>query len=256
MDDDALVAMYNDSLANFGAAFAATQETMKSQANSLVAMQNQLSNIQLSMNVGQEPPSSAYDPTQQQCTFTNHSNRNGGGQGNGRGFPQQPTMNYVGTGGGHQQNICPPPILYKWYENWNYCCFHGGDVDNNHTSGMCGKPGLMHNPNASCTNIMGGSVAGMHKTILPLTSTRTPPNLCPQQQQCPQQHPPNAYYPPGGTGWQQTTPPAQYGGMPQACTYRQQSTMAMPVYQPGQGMMMNVRQYPEGTRNMPMMQMG
>ncbi len=29
MDDDALVAAYNDSLANFGASFAATQETIK-----------------------------------------------------------------------------------------------------------------------------------------------------------------------------------------------------------------------------------
>jgi hypothetical protein len=74
----------------------------------------------------------------------------------------------------------------------------------------------MHNPNASRTNIMGGSIARMHKTILPLTSGHTPPNRCPQQQQCPQQCLPNAYYSPGGTAWQQPTPPAQYGGMPQA----------------------------------------
>jgi hypothetical protein len=39
-------------------------------------------------------------------------------------------------------------------------------------------------------------------------------------------------------------------------TYRQQMNMAMAVYQPDQGMMMNVRQYLQGTRNMPMMQMG
>jgi hypothetical protein len=45
--------------------------------------------------------------------------------------------------------------------------------------------------------------------------------------------------------------------VPQAnCTYRQQTTMAMTVYQPGQGMMMNVNQYPQNARNMPMMQMG
>jgi hypothetical protein len=92
MEDDAAVTSYNDSLANFGAAFAARQETMKSQANSLVAMQNQLLNIQLCMNVGQPPPSSGYAPTQQQRTFTNHNKRNGCSQGNSRGFPQQPTM--------------------------------------------------------------------------------------------------------------------------------------------------------------------
>jgi hypothetical protein len=45
--------------------------------------------------------------------------------------------------------------------------------------------------------------------------------------------------------------------MPQASgSYRQQTTMAMPVYQPGQRMMMNVGQYPQSARNVPMMQMG
>jgi hypothetical protein len=242
MDDDALVAAYGDLLANFGATFAAMQETMRSQANSLVATQNQLSNIQLCMNVGQQPPSSSYAPAQQQCRFTNRNKRNGGSQGNNPGFPQQPTMNYSYgyTGGGQQQNICHPPNPYKRWGNWNYCHSHGGDVDNNHTSRTCGKPGPMHNPNVTRTNIIGRSVAGMHKTILPSTSGRTLPNCCPRQQQLPQQHLPNAYHPPGGTAWQNPTPPAQYGGMPQASTYRQQMTMAMPVYQPRQGMMMNV----------------
>ncbi len=115
MEDDVLVALYGDSLANFGAVFAAMQEAMKSRANSLlVAMQNQLSNIQLCMNVGQQPPSSGYAPAQQQHTFTNHNKRNGGGQGTSRGFPQQPTMNYGGTGGGQQQNIHPPNPYKRW----------------------------------------------------------------------------------------------------------------------------------------------
>jgi hypothetical protein len=73
---------------------------------------------------------------------------------------------------------------------------------------MCDKPGPMHNPNATRTNIMGESVAGIHKTILPLTSSCTLSNHCPQQQQSSQQRPPNAYYPPGGMAWQQLTPPA------------------------------------------------
>jgi hypothetical protein len=211
MDNDTSVATYNESLVNFGTAFAAMQETIKNQANSLVAMQTKLANIQLCMNVGQQPPSSGYGPAQQQRMFTNQNKRNGGGQGNDRGFPQQPTMNYGGTGGGQQHNICPPPNPYKWWENRNYCSSHGGDVDDNHTSATCGKPGPMHNPNATRANIMGRSVAGMHKTVLPLTSGRTPPNHHTQQQQRPQQHPPNAYYPPGSTAWQQPTPPAKYG---------------------------------------------
>ncbi len=100
MDNDASVAAYDDLLENFGAAFTTTQETMKGQADSLVAMQNQLLNIQLCMNIGQMPPNSTYTPAQHQRMFTNHNKRNGGGQGNGCGFPQQPTMNYGGTGGG------------------------------------------------------------------------------------------------------------------------------------------------------------
>jgi hypothetical protein len=165
-------------------------------------------------------------------------------------------MNYGGTGGGQQQNI-HPSNLYKRWENWNYCHSHGGDVDNYHISMTCGKPGPMHNPNTSRNNIMGGSVAGMHKTILPSTSGPTPPNHHPQQQQRPQQYPPKAYYPPGGTAWQYPTPPTHYGGIPQANgTYRKQTTMAMLVFQPGQVMMMNVGQYPHGTGNMPIIQMG
>jgi hypothetical protein len=188
------------------------------------------------MNVGQQPPSSGYVPAQQQCTFTNHIKYNGGGQGNGRGFTQQPTMNYGGTGSGQKQNI-HPPNPYKRWENWNYCHSHGGDVDYNHTSAMCGKPGPMNNPNTSCTNIMGRSVTKLHKTIFSLASGWTPPTV--------------------GAAWQQSTPPAPYGGMPPAnSTYRQQMTMVMPVYQPGQGMMMNIGQYPQGAKNVTMMQMG
>ncbi len=213
------------------------QPHKKSQANSLVAMQNQLLNIRLCMNVANSPH--GYAPAQQQRTFYNHNKRNDGGQGNSCGFPQQQTMNYGGTGGGQQQNICPPNPYKRW-ENWKYCHSHGGDVDDNHTRVTCGKLSPMHNSNTTRTNIMGRSLAGVHKTILPSTSGRTPPNHRPQQQQHPQQCLPNSYYPSGGTTWQQLTPPAQYDGMPQASTYHQQTTIAMPVYQSGQGMMMNV----------------
>jgi hypothetical protein len=161
MDDNASVALYGDSLANFSAKFTAMQLTMKSQADSLIAMQNQLANIQLCMTVGQQPPSSSYAPAQQQCTFINHNKRNGGSQSKGRSFPKQPTMNY-GSTGGIQQQVISPPTPYKHRENWNYCHSHGGDIDDNHTSATCGKPGPMHNPNASRTNIMGVGCRNAH----------------------------------------------------------------------------------------------
>ena len=46
MDDDTSIALYGKSLANFGATYAATQESMKSQSTTMAAMQGQLANIQ------------------------------------------------------------------------------------------------------------------------------------------------------------------------------------------------------------------
>jgi hypothetical protein len=112
MDNNALLASYSKSLANCGAVYAATQESIKTQATSLASMQGQLTNIQqFCMNVGQQPPPNIYAPTQQQHTPNNRFGRcNGGGsrRGNGSGnFPQQPTW-FGGSGAGAQQPTCPP----------------------------------------------------------------------------------------------------------------------------------------------------
>jgi hypothetical protein len=100
MDNDALHASYSELLPNFGAAYAAMQETIKTQATSMAAMQGQLANIQqFCMAVGQQPPPTIYAPTQQQhmsnnrrgrCNGGGHDGGSGGGNGGG-GFPQQPT---------------------------------------------------------------------------------------------------------------------------------------------------------------------
>jgi hypothetical protein len=187
MDDDALIASYSESHANFGAAYAATQELMKSQATTMASMQGQLTNIQqLCMAVGQQPPPNNYAPAQQQHTFNNcrdrrngggHNNGGGGGGGvNGGGSFQQPA--WFGGNGASTQQPTHPPTPYKRWENWNYCHTHGGDVDDTQTSASCGNRGPTHNPNATRAanaNMMGGSIAGMHKTILPSACGRTPP---------------------------------------------------------------------------------
>jgi hypothetical protein len=100
MDNDASIASYSELLANFGAAYTATQESMKTQAATMAAMQGQLTNIQqFCMAIGQQPPPNIYAPPQQQYTFNNRrARRNGGGHGNGGtgggngggSFPQQP----------------------------------------------------------------------------------------------------------------------------------------------------------------------
>jgi hypothetical protein len=67
MGDDVLIASYSESLANFGTAYAAAQESIRTQATTMVAMQGQLTNIQqLCMSVGQQPLPNIYAPAQLQ----------------------------------------------------------------------------------------------------------------------------------------------------------------------------------------------
>jgi hypothetical protein len=171
--------------------------------------------------LGRQPtaPIQCLCPMQQQCSSTGHLNQhNSGGcfsSGNGGGgIPQQPNV-FGSNGAGAQPSTCPP-TPYKYYENWNYCHTHGGNFDNAHTSTTCGNPGPMHNPDASCANIMGGSIAGMHNTILPSASGRTPLLSCRPQQQQLQQHYLAAHNPSctvrrNAIGWWHL-PPAYYHG--------------------------------------------
>jgi hypothetical protein len=131
VNDNESIALYNETLTNFSATYAATQETIKSQATSLAAMQGQLANIQqFCMAVGQQPPSNIYAPTQHQGTSNKRGiRRNGKGQGGGE------------SGGGNQQPTWCTPTPYKQWENWNYCHMHGGDIEDCHMSATCGNPG-------------------------------------------------------------------------------------------------------------------
>ena len=121
MDDDVSITSYSESLANFGAAYATMQESMKAQATTMAAMQGQLTNIQqFCMAVGQQPPPNIYTPAQQQHTFNNRRDRcNGGGHGNdgagggngGGSFPQQPA--WFGCNSAGAQQSTHPPTPYK-----------------------------------------------------------------------------------------------------------------------------------------------
>jgi hypothetical protein len=76
------------------------------------------------------------------------------------------------------QRPLQPPTPFKTFENWNYCHTLGGDVNNTHTGMTCRHPGLLHNPNATRTNMMGGNTAGLHRRILPSASGCMPPAPC------------------------------------------------------------------------------
>jgi hypothetical protein len=133
VDDNASITSYTETVTNFGTAYAATQDTMKSQATSLAAMQGQLVNIQqFCMTVGQQPPSTIYQPpsnnyapAQQQRMTYNCRGRGGGrgsgGHGGGNQQPVQPGM--VLAEQAHSNNVCPPSS--SGTQNWDYCFSKG-----------------------------------------------------------------------------------------------------------------------------------
>jgi hypothetical protein len=248
MDNNGTGTLYGESIANFGAVYAATQEMMKGQATSLALIQDQLANLQqFCMAVGQQPPNNIYTPAQQQCPFNSGRSRHsgGGGRGSSRYFvPQQPTKDGFG-GGAPGGGTTHPPTPYKRYENWHYCHTHGRDMDDTHTSAMCARPGPRHNPNATHNNTMGGSSTGLHKTILSLAASHTTPNLPLQVQQQQQQHLPVLYFlmqAMQAPAWQQAAPPVKHGGMP-LTGYNSGQRLIMPNHH-GSNMMNFVGQYP------------
>ncbi len=125
MDDNGgSIALYSKSLANFGAAYAATQETVESQADSISTIQAQLTGLQqFCMVIGQQqpPPNNIYYAPQQQQHCHNNSRKNHGGRGgggyngNGGGYRQQPTSNQGQQGSG--RGPVHPPMPYKRWEN-------------------------------------------------------------------------------------------------------------------------------------------
>ncbi len=89
------IALYSKSLVNFSAAYAATQESVKSQAFSISTIQAQLAGLQqFCMAVGQQqpPPNNIYYAPQQQQRHQDNSRKNCGGRGGG---------GYSGNGGGY-----------------------------------------------------------------------------------------------------------------------------------------------------------
>ena len=217
--DDESVISYEESLANFGAAYAATQESVKSQASTIATLQTQMQSMQqYCMNLQQmqlQPPMQSAYPRQQQRDRRG-TNRSGSYRPAARTPAQPPTY-------------ANPPSPMKRFENWNYCHTHGGDIDDMHNSMTCAKPGPAHNRNATRQNTMGGSTGGMHKTILPSASGRVPP-------------PPRQVRAPAGPPIVQQMSPTQHaawrqaGGPPLTQPAMPMYPQAMPMYPQTQGM--------------------
>jgi uncharacterized membrane protein YgcG len=235
-NDDASINSYSESIANFGAAYAATQESIRTQGTTIASLQRQLGAMQqycmaVQQQQQQQPPHPVHARLQQTNNrrggHRHNNNTNGGGAnggyyngggGNGGGY---------GGGGGHQapgggQRPMMQATPYKRFENWNYCHTHGGDVDNNHMSQTCSRPGPAHNWQASRQNIMAGLTSGMHKTILPSVSGRPLPT--PRALAQPTVRPP---------AWQPSPPPINFTG-PMATAMRPPTAPYQAIYNIGQ----------------------
>ena len=190
VNNDDTVASYGEAITNFGAAYAATQELVKTQGTTIALMQTQLQVMQqYCTGLQQKPPQTIYASQQQARGGRGYSRctQSTGGRGGSR--YQAPT-----TAG---QQSTTPPTSFKRFENWNYCHTHGGDIAIAHTSQTCHWPGPNHNCTETRSNTQGGLPAGLHKMILPSAAGRAPP---PQQQQrsptqamWPQLPPPDTY---------------------------------------------------------------
>ena len=163
-EEDASTTLLTDAVNNFGATFAATQESLRSNNATISTVQGQLQ--MLCNAIGKQPPPNMiqfHQPPNGQGLRSR--SRRGGGRGGGApnggdggggysgggnnppqysgvSFPQGGGAYNGGDGGYNNPPGAPkPPSPVKRFENWNSCHTHGGDVDDNHTSATCTRPG-------------------------------------------------------------------------------------------------------------------
>jgi len=259
-DEDASASL-TDVVFNFGTAYAATEETLRSNTANIIAIQGQLQMLCQAVRNGQPPP--GVINYQQRppgrcgrghqrggnngggCGYGGGGYNGGGGNNDGGGGANQNTHGGGGGGGYNNSNqnanggggynggggtngggygvnnqnpSGQPPTPIKRFDNWNYCSTHGGDMDNNHTSATCARPGENHQRAATRTNTMGGSLRGMHKIILPsaigrqAAPTRPPP--------APVNCTPTFFHPFGNTGPSFPMTPGSWGFGPHTGAYQ------------------------------------
>ena len=275
-NDEDDTASLTDAVSNFGTAYAATQESLRSNTANITAIQGQLQMLCQALGNGQPPQGAInyqqrprggrgrgqqrggnnggrggyggggyngngahYNGGNQQTTNGGSGGYNGGNQNaqnGGGGYNGGGGTNGGGgyNGGGGTNGGGDPPTPIKRFENWNYCSTHGGDVDNYHTSATCSRPGENHQRTATRTNTMGGSMRGMHKTILPSAAGRQAPTPRPPP-------PPINYTPTHFQAWNNgprlPMTPGSWGFGPHAGAYQRANNVPPP--QRGTAMMQN-----------------
>jgi hypothetical protein len=197
-----------NAVSNFGAAYTATQESLRNNNASINAMQGQMK--MLCNALGNQPPAGMPQYPQQsnqgrqaqggqrvqqqnQCQQGQPRGggggaNNGGGQnrlyrGNNTGHGNNPGITFNSGGGSYPtQGTSNPPSPFKKFINWNYCHTHGCNIHNNHTSATCAQPSVNHQPAATRSNMTGGNNKGILKTLLPGATAQCTPAAQPAQQ--------------------------------------------------------------------------
>ncbi len=255
---DASAHSLTDAVSNFGMPYATTQELLGLNVANILAIQGQLQMLCQAVSTGLPPqqqprcPRGGHGCGQQRHGHNSGGNSggngesgghnvggggyNGGGSGSnvnsggyiggGGGSGSGYGGGYGGGNGGHQTLSSLPPLLVKWYENWNYCSTHGGNVDNNHTSATCACPSKNHQHAATHTNAIGGNMHYMNKTVLPSATgrhavpTRPPP--------LPLNYTPTFSSPMDTNGPQYPTLPDSWGFGPHTQAYQQANNIPPP----------------------------
>jgi hypothetical protein len=172
---------------------------------------------------------------QQQGAHPPHGSQRGqghGGGGPGRGRAQVFNRNDYGGGrdyGGGGSRPTPnraaaDPI--KRFENLHYCHTHGSNMDDNHTSATCARPGKHHQRAATRVNTMGINTRGMNKTILPSAVGRAPPTPRPLPR--PINYAPTLSTPFGANGPRFPMTPRSWGFGPHAAAYAHANNSPQP----------------------------
>jgi hypothetical protein len=166
VEDNSSAASLTNAVYNFGAAYDATQESLRNNNASINSMQGQ---IQMLRNaIGNQPPTSMLQYPQQNnqdCQARGsqrgqQKNQGQQGQPSGRGhgtnnsssenglyrgnggidvYNQSRGMNFIGGGGNNptQGTSQALPSLLKQFKSWNYCHTRCGNIHGIHTSATC-----------------------------------------------------------------------------------------------------------------------
>jgi hypothetical protein len=177
------IVLYDELIANFGAAYAATQELVKNRGMTIESLQGQINAIQQYCMALQQPcpPYHLRAPTV--AARTQHPMRLVLMQWIwlGQNWLSIASVHPAAANPWCSGKHTPTNTKQVLQELALLPCAQWQHRQQSHQCKVC-QTRMDHNLHATCTNTMSGSMAGMHKTSLPLARGPTPPRMCQRRQ--------------------------------------------------------------------------